>query len=336
MTEFTEFIDITGVNAGRAPLVKGGLRAYYATGTDGIEESAAQLAAAKAAGMGVVLIDQTPSLSVFAAGLAQVADIENYAGTITSAVGAVKTRQAHSSGLSTLYVSFNGLDALAAALRNAGVKMGLVWFWVADYSWSLAEAEQRLTQNADWAAIQYGDPASNPGTLIPGTSVTLAQAEADIDVAKTGWAAQFLPAAYPPPPVPQPVPPAAWPVTREGATGKRVHVLQYLLIAHGEHLLPDSVFGPLTKLAVEAWQRARHLTADGIAGPLTWPTLTPVASQGDRGDMVRAIQIVVGAADDGIFGPQTRDALKAFQLAHHLTADGIAGPQTWPVLVNAA
>lgn len=336
MTDFTEFIDITGVNAGRAPLVKGGLRAYYATGSAGIEETAAQVAAAKAAGMGVVLIDQTPSLSVFAAGLAQAADIENYAGTIAAAVAAVKTREAH--GLaSDLYVSYDGLGALKAALLSAGANMGPVMFWVADYSWSLAEAEQLLTQNADWAAIQYGDPLSNPDTLVPGTSVRLVQAQADIDVAKAAWAAHFLPGAPPPPPPPPPPPSAAWPVTAEGAHGNRVRVLQYLLWAHGETLLIDGMFGPLTKHAVEAWQKARHLTADGIAGPETWPTLTPASTgQGATGDVVRAIQIVVGAADDGIFGPQTKAALEAFQKSHGLTADGVAGPQTWPVLVGAA
>lgn len=95
---FTEFIGITGANASKAPLVKGGLRAYYATGSDGIEETAAQVAAAKAAGMGVVLIDQTPSLSVFAAGLADVADVETSAGTPATAAAAVAQRQAHGCG----------------------------------------------------------------------------------------------------------------------------------------------------------------------------------------------------------------------------------------------
>jgi hypothetical protein len=329
VTDFTEFIDITGSNADRAPLVKGGLRAYYATGTDGIEETARQIAAAKAAGMGVLLIDQTPSLSVFASGLAQVADIENYAGTITAAVGAVKTREAH--GLdSDLYVSYNGLVAVATALLSAVVIAERVRFWIADYNWSLAEAQQFLAQNPNWGAVQYGDPHSNPRTLVPGTSVMLAQCNADIDVAKAEWAARFMPGLPVPPPAP-----AAWPVTEEGNSGKRVRVLQYLLRAHGEALVTDSVFGPLTKHAVKAWQRARHLTVDGIAGPQTWPTLTPATAQGAHGDVVRAVQIAVGAADDGIFGLKTKAALEAFQKSHRLTADGIAGPLTWPALVNA-
>lgn len=185
---FVQFIDIIGVNAHRAPFVPGGLRAYYATGTQGIEETAAQIAAAKAAGMGVVLIDQTPSLSVFAAGLADIADVERYAGTPAAAAAAVRARQARG-WKSTLYVSYSSLPALRAAIGNPeGVLYG-----VANYSWSLTASEQLLTQHADWAYIQYGDPASNPHTLVPGTNVTLQQAQADIDVGKAAWANEFLP-----------------------------------------------------------------------------------------------------------------------------------------------
>lgn len=325
---FTEFIDVTGANASRAPLVKGGLRAYYVTGTDGVAETAAQVAAARAAGMGVVLIDQTPGLALFAAGLADVADVENFAGTITSAVAGVRAREER--GLdSTLYVSYDGLDGLEGAVRNAGAIMSLAWFWVANYGWSLADAESYLSRNPYWGAVQFGDPDSNPGTLVPGTAVTLAQAHADIDVARSDWAARFLAAAPPAPKV-------AWPVTAEGAEGRRVRVLQYLLRGHGEHLLPDGLFGPLTKHAVEAWQRARYLTADGIAGPRTWPTLTPFTSQGARGDVVLALQAVLPVTHDGIFGPRTKAALEAWQKSHGLAADGIAGPQTWPALVDAA
>lgn len=188
MTSYTEFIDITGLHASSAPLVKGGLRAYYATGTDGIEETAAQIAAAKAAGMGVVLIDQTPSLSVFAAGLADVADVETGAGTLESAAAAAKARAAHG-WQSTVYISYGSL----ASARNALAGISGVIFWVADYSWSLATAEAFIAQNDDVVAVQYGDPQSNPSTLVPGTDVTLADCQADIDVAEDSWANQFVP-----------------------------------------------------------------------------------------------------------------------------------------------
>jgi hypothetical protein len=196
-----QFIDLTTGNAGKAPFVKGGLRAYYATGP-GIAETAAQVAAARAAGMYVVLYDQTPSLSLFAAGIAHVAlaDVEAGAGTIGAVDAAIKTRQAHNEP-STVYCSYGVLGQVKGSLSSlAGVSFG-----VADYSWSEAEAIALLEQNPDWGYCQFGDPASNPKTLVPGTTVTLAEANADINVANLAWAAQFMPTSTPKPvPVSQP------------------------------------------------------------------------------------------------------------------------------------
>jgi hypothetical protein len=184
---FVPFIDITGSNASRAPLVHGGVRAYYVTGSQGIEETAAQIAAAKAAGMGIILIDQTRSLSLFAAGLADVADVESGAAVPATAAAAVALRQKHE-WESTLYVSYSALPALRASVKNqSGVVYG-----VADYSWSIAESEELLNANADWVYCQYGDNITNKDTRVPGTSVTCGQAGCDIDVAKSQWANQFL------------------------------------------------------------------------------------------------------------------------------------------------
>jgi hypothetical protein len=187
---FVEFIDIAGDHAGRAPLVRGGIRAFYRTGSSGVEETAGQIAAAKAAGMGIVLIDQTPGLALFATGQADVADIENGAGTTASLIAAARARQEHR-WQSTAYVSYGSLRALREALTGASLDMSLVLFGVADYSWSIADAERLLGENPDWAYIQYGSNLSNPRTLVPGTDVTLAEAVADINVARPGWADQF-------------------------------------------------------------------------------------------------------------------------------------------------
>ncbi len=197
MTSFTPFADFTHDSVPLVPAVKGTLVALYATGSSAIQETAADIAKYRHAGAGVVLIDQSPSLSVFAAGLADVADVENFAGTPQAAAKAVTHRQLHG-WQSTLYVSFNSLAGLQSAIASpAGVLYG-----VADYSWSQAQSEQLLGQHPDWAYCQYGDPGSNPRTLIPGTSVTLQQCNADIDVAQASWAAQFLPKPPPPPPPP--------------------------------------------------------------------------------------------------------------------------------------
>jgi hypothetical protein len=193
VTTFVSFIDITGDHASRAPLVKGGIRAFYFTGTGGVEETPAEITAAKAAGMGIVGIDQTLQLALFASGHADVADIEKGAGTTADLIAAVRQRQGHR-WQSTAYVSDSGQPGLKASLAGAGLDMSLVLFGVADYSWSLAEAEALLDAHPDWAYVQYGSNLTNPRTLVPGTDVTLAQAVADINVARGDWADQFKPA----------------------------------------------------------------------------------------------------------------------------------------------
>jgi lysozyme family protein len=50
------------------------------------------------------------------------------------------------------------------------------------------------------------------------------------------------------------------------------------------------------------------------------------------GSSVVAVQTALGIPADGVYGPQTRRAVRRFQRAHGLTVDGIAGPQTLAAL----
>ena len=53
-------------------------------------------------------------------------------------------------------------------------------------------------------------------------------------------------------------------------------------------------------------------------------------------DTVVALQSKLGVSADGIYGPQTRAAVRRFQARNGLTVDGIAGPQTLNALGLAA
>lgn len=194
MTNFTGFVDVTGDNSHKVPAVAAlGMILLYATGLFGVEATAAEIARFRDAGVGVGLIDQTPSLSVFRAGVAHVAiaDIEPEAGTAPNAAAGALSRQKLGEQ-SVFYVSQDSLTPLKSVLMTSGVDMALVKFGIANYSDSRASAEAALEANPDWVYVQYGDNISNAGTLIPGTNVTCGEASCDIDVALTSWAQQFF------------------------------------------------------------------------------------------------------------------------------------------------
>jgi peptidoglycan hydrolase-like protein with peptidoglycan-binding domain len=56
------------------------------------------------------------------------------------------------------------------------------------------------------------------------------------------------------------------------------------------------------------------------------------AQSSARGSSVVALQRALGIPADGIYGPQTRKAVRRFQRANGLVVDGIAGPQTLAAL----
>ena len=62
--------------------------------------------------------------------------------------------------------------------------------------------------------------------------------------------------------------------------------------------------------------------------PAVAQTPTTLLKRGSEGGEVAAIQRALGIPADGVFGPQTRRAVKAFQSAHGLEVDGVVGPIT--------
>jgi hypothetical protein len=134
-------------------------------------------------------------------------------------------------------------------------------------------------------------------------------------------------------------PEPTWPLLRVGDQGLEVSAVQYLLRANGLNLNVDGIFGPQTRARVEDFQTQKNLSKDGIVGTQTWSALVIQVQQGSSGDAVRAVQLLLRdkfgytLTVDGIFGPQTADAVKSFQTDKGLISDGIVGPLTWRSLV---
>ena len=60
---------------------------------------------------------------------------------------------------------------------------------------------------------------------------------------------------------------------RQGDQGDAVYELQVRI-----GVTADGIFGPVTKTAVQNWQRAHGLSADGIVGPQTWSKLADLTT----------------------------------------------------------
>lgn len=135
----------------------------------------------------------------------------------------------------------------------------------------------------------------------------------------------------------------------------------------------DGIFDQRTANAVKEFQKIFNLSADGIVGPATWYKIAyvfssvkglgeltsegitlqdisrkypGVLSQGMTGEIIRVLQYYLAVLGsfyaelpviqvDGVFGPNTREAVVAFQNYSGLTPDGIVGRDTWNALLAA-
>ena len=67
--------------------------------------------------------------------------------------------------------------------------------------------------------------------------------------------------------------PVVQPVLQNGASGDAVRTLQQALVRAGIAIAVDGAFGPGTVAAVQQFQQAQGLTADGVVGAQTWAKL---------------------------------------------------------------
>jgi peptidoglycan hydrolase-like protein with peptidoglycan-binding domain len=135
-----------------------------------------------------------------------------------------------------------------------------------------------------------------------------------------------------------------------GTQGSQVAGLQQRLQLHGFYSgQVDSIFGPRTERAVEAFQVARGLAVTGEVDRATWQALSAepqqqavataaVLEKGARGSKVKTLQIRLGLKGydpgpvDGVFGPRTLAAVSDFQQAAGLESTGVVDDKTWGLL----
>lgn len=137
----------------------------------------------------------------------------------------------------------------------------------------------------------------------------------------------------------------------QGSRGREVWILQRRLRARGfDPGSIDSTFGARTKKALQAFQKSRGLTANGVVDESTWRALAQkpnsvsqqpqheTLAKGSKGSKVKTLQrrLEVRGLEpgpvDGVFGRRTMAAVKKFQEEQGLIATGIVDEPTWRAL----
>jgi len=182
MFDTTWGADCMAENSGSLPDALGVVWAY-GTGTPGIPWSAEQKA--RFAHGHVYVIDQGfGSKGPFDA---DEFDLEARAWTVPELVDVAAAR-AERHWSTRIYCSKIPYGMMMGALSAAGLLHVPVFFRIAD--WSLNEPQARATLGGNVYAKQWASPSSNPDTILPGTKLTLAEANVDLNVVRlmnTGW-----------------------------------------------------------------------------------------------------------------------------------------------------
>lgn len=133
-----------------------------------------------------------------------VADVERGALTPADIPPLVHDRIGLGITWTTIYGSDSTLAAVHDELKNApgtpGWFFGHVDCWLVNVALNEAEAGRIVgteVHGLTCRAVQWADPQSNPDTIVPGSTLTLAQANLDLDVADATWHHNIVP----PPPV---------------------------------------------------------------------------------------------------------------------------------------
>jgi hypothetical protein len=159
-------------------------------------------------------------------------DVESEAVTPEQAALLVQQRVNAGYQWTSIYGSDAAIEATGAAIRNLGEAIwnGHVLCRLADWTLSDGEAQAKIghyIHGITCMGVQFASPTSNPDTMLPGSSLTLAQANVDLSIVSAGYpvllAQKMRPPAPPQPPAPPLLTLAATLVMLPSGTAKIVH-----------------------------------------------------------------------------------------------------------------
>jgi cell wall-associated NlpC family hydrolase len=116
--------------------------------------------------------------------------------------------------------------------------------------------------------------------------------------------------------------PELWERSLERSLRRREMAARRGVVYRGKGALVSAAL--MTATLVGPARDAAHAQGTTASGAVTGSLLRT----GSRGPAVAAAQRALGIGADGVFGPQTRQAVLAFQAAHGLAVDGVVGPIT--------
>lgn len=160
----------------------------YGTGTPDVKASALTLR--RFAESGLVIIDQSPALSVYGKLTANVADVEAKCGTQESFLD--ETAERYKSGHEGwIYGGWQMISSAGAAMDARNMDLANTGAWLADWNLNEKEASALIGTRINGiriVAVQWASPTSNPhDALVPGTNRTLAELNCDVSVALASW-----------------------------------------------------------------------------------------------------------------------------------------------------